>query len=58
MKLLTFTSIIPFGKYKGKTVRQVISLDSQYLIWLHYSHFKVKLDLTVLKFINPQTNYK
>ena len=29
--------IIPFGKYQGKTVDQLIDEDPDYLLWAHYS---------------------
>jgi len=31
--LLDLKSIIPFGKHKGKTIKNIISKDPQYLYW-------------------------
>ena len=32
-KLLGLTDIIPFGKYKGKTVKEIVENDWQYIEW-------------------------
>jgi uncharacterized protein (DUF3820 family) len=56
--VLKLNSKLPFGKYKGKTVKEIITIDGQYLVWLHYSKYKITMDITVLNTINPQTKYK
>ena len=33
-KITTLNDIITFGKYKDKTVRQVLNTDAQYIKWL------------------------
>lgn len=35
--MLTFNSVLDFGRYKGYTVRQVIDIEDNpsYLIWMH-----------------------
>lgn len=32
--VVKLNNIVPFGKYKGKTIEQVITEDSQYCLWL------------------------
>lgn len=27
--------VMPFGKHKGETIRDIIECDAQYLMWLH-----------------------
>jgi len=27
--------ILPFGRHKGKTIREMLNLDPNYLLWLH-----------------------
>lgn len=34
---------IPFGKYKHKTLNEILIIDAKYLIWLHYN---TKITLT------------
>lgn len=29
-----FTTVMPFGKYKGKTLQEIISIDASYILWL------------------------
>ena len=34
MKKAGLTFVMPFGKYKGKTLRTIIEKDSKYAMWL------------------------
>lgn len=46
MKPADLNTVIPFGKYKGKTVDEVSEFDGEYIIWLNRStEFKVSDDL-------------
>lgn len=31
---ITFSSIMPFGKYKGQTFQKILDEDIDYLVWL------------------------
>lgn len=31
----TLADILKFGKYRGKTVAEVIDLDPSYILWMH-----------------------
>jgi hypothetical protein len=44
VKELGLDDLINFGKYKGKTVHQVLHMDASYLVWAHdkIEWFKLK----------------
>ena len=41
--------VLTFGKYKGKTVREVYSTDIQYLMWLSQNNDSFNLDWESIK---------
>jgi hypothetical protein len=36
------TDIISFGKYSGKTYREICDIDPEYIIWLHENVKEIK----------------
>lgn len=40
--------IIDFGKYKGQTIRDILLLDPQYLLWAHENVERLKLSRAIL----------
>ena len=35
MNRLKLKDILAFGKHKGKTIKEILDIDAQYLVWLH-----------------------
>ena len=46
IKVLRSADVLDFGKYKGKTVREIFQEDFNYLIWLNENSENVVVDMT------------
>ena len=46
VKVLRSADVLDFGKYKGKTVREIFQEDFNYLIWLNENSENVVVDMT------------
>jgi uncharacterized protein (DUF3820 family) len=47
----TVDSTIPFGKYKGKTYREIHAIDPSYIYWFLHNNHKVKINIDIDSFI-------
>lgn len=46
MKVYKMNSVLDFGKYKGKTIEQLLKEDKEnYLWWMYNSGFKLNKDI-------------
>lgn len=48
IKVMQPNDVISFGKYKGKTVKEIYDLDSNYLIWLANESSDIVIDFSKL----------
>jgi hypothetical protein len=49
--------MIEFGKFKGKTIEEVIEIEPSYIVWLHGKKLIVIDDETLRKANNSQRDY-
>lgn len=47
-KVMQPDDIISFGKYKGKTIKEINDIDRKYLIWLAYNTSDIVIDFSKL----------
>ena len=48
IKVMQPDDIISFGKYKGKTIKEICDIDRNYLIWLSNNSSDIKIDFSKL----------
>jgi len=48
IKVMQPDDIISFGKYKGKTIKEICDIDRNYLIWLANNSSDIKIDFSKL----------
>lgn len=48
IKILKPNDMLSFGKYKGKTIREIFDIDTNYLLWLNSSSIDFIIDLNEL----------
>jgi len=49
--------MIEFGKFKGKTIEEVIEIEPSYIVWLHGKNLIEIDDETLRKAKNAQRDY-
>lgn len=49
--------MIEFGKFKGKTIEEVIEIEPSYIVWLHGKNLIKIDDETLRKAKNAQRDY-
>lgn len=49
--------MITFGKFKGKTIEEVIEIEPSYIVWLHGKNLIEIDDKTLRKAKNTQLDY-
>lgn len=50
--ILTYNSIMPFGKYKGQSLDSIIDIDPQYIIWCSENLDRINIDSTLIEEVN------
>lgn len=55
-RLRSITNVLEFGKHKGKTIQQVMKIDSNYLHWALQNIPDFKLNRNALLLLPPETD--